>query len=158
MSCMRYMLTLQLPFVCNERRFKYSMKLKTKFCDYDGFIEEIKQMIDSGELRRMVEKMTEHNGGQEKMTLAWLEHLSEFDSLPSMKAETEMKFLYFKNTEGGMDVLRVTSAGEELSDLYHWKKYNEDYALLDWMKTARIGEHFAHRLGHIVRVLNEESK
>ena len=69
-----------------------------------------------------------------------------------------MNFLYFENCEGGMNVLNVTSTGEELSKLYAWKEYDEDYTLLDWMKTARIGEHFEHRLGHIVRVLSEETK
>lgn len=71
MSCMRYMLTIEIPCAREQGNFKYLRKLKTKFCDYDGFVEEIKQMIDSGELRKMIEGMTEYHGGQEKMFQEW---------------------------------------------------------------------------------------
>lgn len=73
MSCMRYMLTLEIPSAPDQGNFKFSKKLKSKFTNYDQFVEEIKQMIDSGELRRMVEGMTEHHGGEEQMREKWNE-------------------------------------------------------------------------------------
>ena len=56
----------------------YQKKLKTKFQDYDGFVEEIKNMIESGELRRMVEGMTNYHGGAESMSKAYYDSYTAF--------------------------------------------------------------------------------
>jgi predicted RNA-binding protein len=71
MSCMRYMITIEVPCFSPDKNFTYSHKLKSKFENYDQFVEEVKMMIDSGELRRMVEGMTKYNGGAEEMRQKW---------------------------------------------------------------------------------------
>ena len=65
MSAMRYAITIEIP--THDKNFRFTHKLKTNFLDYDQFVEEIKNMIESGEMRRMVESMTKHYGGEVKM-------------------------------------------------------------------------------------------
>lgn len=73
MSCMRYMITIEVPCFSPDKNFRYQKKLKTKFQNYEEFVKEIKEMIDSGDLRRMVEGMTQHHGGAESMLQKWNE-------------------------------------------------------------------------------------
>jgi len=72
MSSMRYMLTLSIPGA-EGNDFRFSTRLRTNFTDYDGLVEEIGRMIETGELRRMVEGMTDYHGGSEKMRAVWNE-------------------------------------------------------------------------------------
>jgi hypothetical protein len=62
----------------------------------------------------------------------------------------EKDFLYCENCEGGMYTFDIGPNGEGLSSLYHWMRGDcaeEDQHMLDWMKDARPGDYYDHRLG-----------
>lgn len=76
-------------------------------------------------------------------------------------------FLYFEQEEGGMAVHEITcfenaptniDVNDQLGpQLYGWRNERcakDDAALLRWTVTAEIGQYFDHRLGTMVRVLN----
>ena len=86
MSSMRYVLTLGIPCT-DHNNFRFSKRLRTNFADYDGLVEEIGRMIETGELRRMVEGMTDYHGGPEKMRAAWNEAYSRMLSGDAEKAK-----------------------------------------------------------------------
>ena len=63
-------------------------------------------------------------------------------------------FMYFENTDGGMDSFDVYDE-TDLANLLGWKDdmcLKEDQELLDWMSKADVGEMKDHRLGCLVRM------
>jgi len=71
-------------------------------------------------------------------------------------------FIYFENTEGGMQDFLVYSEEDLSSSLPGWKypKYGclrEDTMLLEWMEeVAEVGETYSHRCGVLVRLKDEK--
>lgn len=76
---------------------------------------------------------------------------------------TTKQFMYFQNTDGGMEVHVATMA--ELYDrftdtlyapwLYGWMRADcrvEDTAMIKWMLDAEVGDTHDHRLGVMVRI------
>jgi hypothetical protein len=66
------------------------------------------------------------------------------------------KFVYFESTEGGMET-HVVWDEEELMILTGWRSEStekEDLDLMDWMRNAKLGEFYDHRLGTLVCVRN----
>lgn len=64
------------------------------------------------------------------------------------------QFVYFQNTEGGMDTSFFVAAGE-LADLRGWMTPScraDDTRLVAWLETAEVGDYFTHRLGDVVRL------
>lgn len=71
-----------------------------------------------------------------------------------LEAEDPKLFLYFESQEGGMETRTIHNLSE-LQYLYGWMRADcvvEDKALLEWARSADIGEARAHRLGVLVRV------
>lgn len=67
------------------------------------------------------------------------------------------RFMFFEQEEGGMDVHDDIDGPEYFlaRRLYGWMNENcadADSAMLDWMKTAEIGDYHFHRLGVLVRI------
>jgi len=63
-------------------------------------------------------------------------------------------FMYFESTEGGMNHFVINDV-RDLKKLYGWMNdYCKpmDSILLNWMKSADIGEICEHRLGVLVRL------
>jgi len=87
MSAMRYMITIQVPCY-SDTPFSFSHKLRTNFNNYDQFVKEIQMMIDSGELRRMVEGMTDWYGGEETMRLKYYDEYQRFCMSATPTAES----------------------------------------------------------------------
>lgn len=66
-------------------------------------------------------------------------------------------FIYFQDTEGGMDSFQVGGLQPEmeLRTLPGWMDEDckeQDQDLLDWMETAEVGTYCEHRLGCLVRM------
>lgn len=74
--------------------------------------------------------------------------------------EQQPEFTYFESTKGGMEcIFDIRDPESDLKCLYGWMDSESEAAdrqLLEWTKTARIGEGRAHRLGYMVRVLPED--
>lgn len=67
------------------------------------------------------------------------------------------QFIYFEETDGGMCPSIVNSPAE--IGLYGWMSQScldDDLALVDWTVTAEIGEWREHRLGYLVRIIDEK--
>jgi len=67
------------------------------------------------------------------------------------------RFLYAESTDGGMSSQIVSDA--ESLNLYGWMDESckeEDEALVEWLKTADVGEFKDHRLGVMIRLKDEE--
>ena len=65
------------------------------------------------------------------------------------------RFMYFENTEGGMNQVEVRDSENIMECLYGWKRadcFEEDNALLGWMENAEVGDLHYHRLGTLVRL------
>lgn len=63
------------------------------------------------------------------------------------------QFIYIEIQEGGADDQYFTEKG--LPDLYGWMNESvksEDIQLVDFIKSAEIGEVFYHRLGWCIRL------
>lgn len=62
-------------------------------------------------------------------------------------------FIYFQDCEGGMNVTNFSDP----DGLRYWIPYwdDSDNYLVDFCKTAEIGDHIEHRLGVLVRVRHE---
>jgi hypothetical protein len=65
----------------------------------------------------------------------------------------QKRFMYFESEEGGMSEFEF-SLPEELSCLRAWGELPIDEKLVEWMKTAKVGEYFEHRLGCAVRLID----
>lgn len=66
------------------------------------------------------------------------------------------RWLYCKNTEGGLEY-QIVVAPQDLIHLYGWMTPScrtDDMALLNWMRTAVVGDYTHHRLGIMVRLQN----
>lgn len=64
------------------------------------------------------------------------------------------QFVYCESTEGGMDTYYFTRV-EDIPRVYGWMStdvLDEDEALVDFVRTADIGDVFEHRLGVCVRL------
>lgn len=77
----------------------------------------------------------------------------EYVELP----EPVKQFLYCESQDGGMESFVVGSAAELATQLYGWMSNlhgckQADTALVEWMKTAEVGDMHEHRLGVIVRL------
>lgn len=69
-----------------------------------------------------------------------------------------VRYMYFESEEGGMSNWIVDSV-DDLKSLYGWMGegcVKDDRALLNWMRTASIGECFEHRLGVLVRMADSK--
>ncbi|MBV6514303.1 MAG: hypothetical protein FMNOHCHN_03909 [Ignavibacteriaceae bacterium] len=68
-------------------------------------------------------------------------------------------FMYFQDCEGGMQAFDVFHE-TDLESLNGWMSdafcKADDFLLLEWMKTAEIGEIYGHRLGIIVRLKDKK--
>lgn len=63
-------------------------------------------------------------------------------------------FVYFEQTEGGMEVYHFHDE-YGIPPLYCWYDIScseNDKALIDFIRTARVGEMHDHRLGYCVRL------
>ncbi|RLG18762.1 hypothetical protein DRN75_00925 [Nanoarchaeota archaeon] len=70
----------------------------------------------------------------------------------SIIREEKCSFTYFMDTEGGLDVCEYV---EDLTFIPGWMSAQqeiEDKQLVEWMKSAIVGDVFSHRLGTMVRV------
>jgi len=70
----------------------------------------------------------------------------------SIVKEEHCSFTYFMDTEGGLDVCEYV---EDLTFIPGWMSAQqeiEDKQLVEWMKSATVGNAFSHRLGTMVRV------
>lgn len=67
-------------------------------------------------------------------------------------------FMYFWYQKGGMSAFSAKDK-KDFTNLHGWMSADcrtDDTAMLDWMETAEIGDVFAHRLGYLVRLKDEE--
>lgn len=66
-------------------------------------------------------------------------------------------FIYFKSTDGGMEVVEEIETSADMTFLYGWLDDDclvEDIRLIRWMDTAEVGQKFNHRLGCLVRLMD----
>jgi hypothetical protein len=70
------------------------------------------------------------------------------------------KFIYFEQTDGGMETTYVKTIGD-LESIYGWMSKickKDDEELLNWMMfESEVGEIFNHRIGYLVRLKNGDS-
>ena len=63
-------------------------------------------------------------------------------------------FIYFHNTDGGMETYQITTVSD-FNSLYGWMRddcKDDDSTMVKWMLTADVGEMYEHRLGCLVRL------
>ena len=64
------------------------------------------------------------------------------------------KFIYFEDTEGGID-LHIINSPSQLQVLRGWmspETEEDDTNLAEFVGIAEVGEVYMHRLGYLVRV------
>lgn len=67
-------------------------------------------------------------------------------------------FVYFKESEGGMDIIKDIKTEKDLTFLLSWMLHCcevDDRRLVQWMDQAKVGEMHEHRLGVLVRMKNK---